>query len=362
MSSEPMNDLFKILGVSRDCTSKDVRKAFMTDALKWHPDRATEQEKESFEKKYDLLKHAYKILSNDNSRKQYEASLCNTMYDLRENVERYQGYYPVSKEYIKEDEDGKTTFNREEFLNKFNDNNNGAVDTNTKEKTVTNNDYEDYLKKRAGEINSTNKPKLDPTKDSNDFNNAFNAAFIKLKKEEEQNKDLVEYEEPSSFSFSSGSLTEFSHGATGLLTGNEEISTSQIISGIFTNPQALDLTTPIENKSEPEAKLTGKDILSKVKDVLKDRDALLYMDKSKYDTSQSEIEKQYPDLFEEKVVPIEGVLEASVNTEETTQTEETTLVPPKEETALVPPEEETTLVPPTEETTSVPPETTPTEN
>ena len=60
-----MSDLFKVLGVERNCTTQDVRKAFMTQALIWHPDRAPEEKKDEYTKQYELLQEAYKTLSNE---------------------------------------------------------------------------------------------------------------------------------------------------------------------------------------------------------------------------------------------------------------------------------------------------------
>jgi DnaJ homolog subfamily C member 3 len=66
-------DYYKILGVSRKATPKEIKKAYREQALQWHPDKHTgEEEKEIAEKQFQLVAEAYEILSDDDKRKAYD--------------------------------------------------------------------------------------------------------------------------------------------------------------------------------------------------------------------------------------------------------------------------------------------------
>ena len=64
-----MNDYYKTLGVKKDCSKSELRKAYHGIALKNHPDknRGNKEALEIFKKATE----AYEILSNDEKRKSY---------------------------------------------------------------------------------------------------------------------------------------------------------------------------------------------------------------------------------------------------------------------------------------------------
>ena len=62
-------DYYEILGVSRDATQKEIKKAFRKLAIKYHPDK--NKEKDAEEKFRDIAK-AYDTLSNAEKRKKYD--------------------------------------------------------------------------------------------------------------------------------------------------------------------------------------------------------------------------------------------------------------------------------------------------
>ncbi len=66
------NELYDILGLNPNCTKEEIRKAYKSAAIKYHPDKlksdATSNEKNMFVK----VQHAYEILSNDEKRQQYD--------------------------------------------------------------------------------------------------------------------------------------------------------------------------------------------------------------------------------------------------------------------------------------------------
>ena len=64
-------DYYKILGVKRDATEKEIKKAYRKLALQWHPDKHKE-DKEVAEEKFKEIAEAYEVLSNEESRAKYD--------------------------------------------------------------------------------------------------------------------------------------------------------------------------------------------------------------------------------------------------------------------------------------------------
>jgi len=62
-------DLYKVLEVSRDATTDQIKSAYHRLALKWHPDK---NESENAQEMFLLIKRAYDILVNPTKRKKYD--------------------------------------------------------------------------------------------------------------------------------------------------------------------------------------------------------------------------------------------------------------------------------------------------
>jgi len=69
---------YKILGVEKEATDKEIKKAFRKKAMLWHPDKfasATEEEKKAAEEKFKEIGEAYEVLKDETMRKRYDAGV-----------------------------------------------------------------------------------------------------------------------------------------------------------------------------------------------------------------------------------------------------------------------------------------------
>src|SRR5438105_2869713 len=63
-------DYYKILGVPRNATQADIKKAYRKLAIKYHPDK--NQNDKSAEEKFKSISHANDVLSDPDKRKKYD--------------------------------------------------------------------------------------------------------------------------------------------------------------------------------------------------------------------------------------------------------------------------------------------------
>ena len=73
MALKGFKDYFKILGVRRNATDKEIKSAFRKLAKKFHPDLNPHDQ--LVESEFKKIIEAYEILSNQETRKSYERSL-----------------------------------------------------------------------------------------------------------------------------------------------------------------------------------------------------------------------------------------------------------------------------------------------
>ncbi|KAI8935165.1 hypothetical protein NX059_007758 [Plenodomus lindquistii] len=68
----PTIDPYEVLGLEQEATADDVKKAYRKLALKHHPDKAAEGDKETAHKTFQEIAFAYAVLSDDRRRRRYD--------------------------------------------------------------------------------------------------------------------------------------------------------------------------------------------------------------------------------------------------------------------------------------------------
>ncbi|ANQ05964.1 Heat shock protein [Plasmodium coatneyi] len=112
-----LEDYYAILGVPRDATDLEIKKAYRKLTMKWHPDRHVDPEyKKIAEEKFKIVLEAYEVLSDENKRQIYDLYGAQV---LKENYTFYGdddagviGEPPMFSFY-------KTNINASEMLNKI---------------------------------------------------------------------------------------------------------------------------------------------------------------------------------------------------------------------------------------------------
>ena len=66
-----MPDHYRILNLQRDASEADIKKAYRTLALKWHPDKNPDN-KDLAEKKFKEIGNAFRLLSDPNDRAHFD--------------------------------------------------------------------------------------------------------------------------------------------------------------------------------------------------------------------------------------------------------------------------------------------------
>ena len=65
-------DYYKILGVRRNANDKQLKKSYRKLALKYHPDKVPEEERDAAQDKFVEISEAYNVLSDPEKREIYD--------------------------------------------------------------------------------------------------------------------------------------------------------------------------------------------------------------------------------------------------------------------------------------------------
>ncbi|EER01512.1 hypothetical protein Pmar_PMAR027018 [Perkinsus marinus ATCC 50983] len=65
-------DYYSVLGVSRNASQDDIKKAYRKQAMKWHPDRNPDK-RDAAEERFKNIGEAYQTLGDESKRRQYDA-------------------------------------------------------------------------------------------------------------------------------------------------------------------------------------------------------------------------------------------------------------------------------------------------
>lgn len=312
-----MTDYYSLLQINKDATTEEIKKAFMKQALVWHPDKAeSDEDREKFQKVYEDLQKAYQILSNEETRKMYADTQQNTFIDFR-RMERDVGY-GVSDKFSKVTSEG-LKFDIDSFTDAFNQSRSkeerdafNNLHANVGTETITEDDFQKLLAERENARSSLDSEISQVFQGVGEGfdRDTFNRAFDFMKKNN-PNTGLDEYHgEPQSM-FSTGGLVE-DDGMSGLAMSNginmlNHMDMDNLVSGTSYNPNAeFDIAQfqTGEAYGQQEA-LSNTEMAERIEAINQDRLRLADPTRIEFKNEPSEIETLYKDLYREHPIVAE---------------------------------------------------------
>lgn len=92
-----MEDLYKILGIDKNATQDEIKKAYRALSLKWHPDRNPNNTDAT--STFQSISAAYEILGDENKRKQYDFSKNNSNKNNFNHFNFGPGHHPSGMQF-----------------------------------------------------------------------------------------------------------------------------------------------------------------------------------------------------------------------------------------------------------------------
>ena len=114
-----MSNYYEILGVSKNATADEIKKAYRTLAFKYHPDR--NQGNAAAEEKFKQISAAYDVLGDEAKRRQYDMGSYSDSYSTAgsQSQQQYQRQYQYTYQNPFGDENFWEWFNGAQFRNRY---------------------------------------------------------------------------------------------------------------------------------------------------------------------------------------------------------------------------------------------------
>ena len=87
-----MINYYEVLGVAKEATATDIKKAYRTKAMELHPDRNQNKDTTA---EFQMLQEAYEVLSNEKLRQQYDADSSIPPNRANDDEGAYQPFEPI---------------------------------------------------------------------------------------------------------------------------------------------------------------------------------------------------------------------------------------------------------------------------
>lgn len=320
LSKKRVTDYYELLDVDRDATKDQIQKAFMIKASIWHPDKAEEKDRDHYTSVYADLQTAYKILSDDNTRKQYSDSQQTTDLEFK-FADRNVGYANTSEFRTSDGKFDSDAFNeaysrtdaeQKEFENlkaKYSQSN-----------RLNNDELTDFINRRDQQIECL---KQEEFFSEGSFNNDnFNKVFDFMK--DKQPGNAVQAYEGDPMGLSSTGLEEINDnlssidlkGVSFAGTGIDNIIPSQCQNPNVEFGSQIDqhLQTISNVQYGAEDPLTNNEIMAKLDAINRQRENLSSMKQDDFIVEPSEMEKMYPGLY--APLELEGIETGKVEIQE----------------------------------------------
>jgi curved DNA-binding protein CbpA len=269
MAQPKFKDYFELLEVTKDSTKDEIKRAFMTKALIWHPDKATTEAKKKIHTRiYTDLQEAYRILSNEESRKQYVDANQPTQLDLLNRDGRDVTYArPMER------------FDRDEFSKRFD------AQRADPEFAKLNSAFSREAPVRRGEVDSFIRQR---DMDLRSF--GTHVPDFSLRPMATSLEEVTAYNDGLEETNGIGATINF--GSYGI---DNIISEPVMFQGV--DPRA----------AISDAKITKNEIQQRLEEIQRQREELSKLKGQDFKIVKSDIEQAYPDLFKPTGDAIEGL-------------------------------------------------------